>query len=82
MLLNPTAIYVAMVRWYEEDERVLKEAWNSPKVAFKDLPKILTGRSLDAIKKKAQALGLGRKALERLEIDYEFLKSLTDVKAI
>ena len=71
-----------MVRWDEEDERVLKEAWNSAQVSFKDLPKIFKERSLDAIKKKAKSLDLGLKAVERPEIDYEFLKSLTDVKTI
>ena len=71
-----------MVKWDEEDKRVLKDVWDNPKVSFKDLPKIFVGRSLDAIKKKAKTLDLGVKAIERPEIDYEFLKSLVDVKSI
>ena len=71
-----------MVKWDEEDKRVLKDVWENPGVSFKDLPKIFRGRSLDAIKKKAKTLDLGIKAIERPEIDYEFLKSLVDVKDI
>ena len=71
-----------MVRWDEEEKRVLKEVWENPQVSAPDLPKIFKGRSLDSIRKKAVSLGLGAKAVERPEIDYEFLKSLTQVKSI
>jgi hypothetical protein len=71
-----------MLRWTEEEKKVLKEIWENPDISFDDAAKILKSRTTDSIKKKAAALGLGSKNLGEPDIDYEYLKSLVTVKDI
>ncbi|MHA2164007.1 MAG: hypothetical protein ACXABF_16450 [Candidatus Thorarchaeota archaeon] len=68
-----------MMRWTKEEEQVLKEMWKNPAASIADTDKILVSRSMEAIKKKAYALGLGHKNQGAPTIDYEYLKSLTSV---
>jgi len=71
-----------MLRWTENEKKVLKEIWENPDISFDDAAKILKSRSTDSIKKKAGSMGLGPKNLGEPDIDYEYLKALTTVKDI
>lgn len=71
------------IRWTDEEISLLKQLWNNMNVSMDDMASVLKSRSIPTIKQKASTLGLPPfGSRQKPDIDYEFLKKITNPEDI